>query len=212
MSITYIQSQAQSQVSSVTFSGPTTAGNTIVVGIADFNNGGSEPAYAVTDSQGNVYTAVAPAQQGANAGNRSQVFVARNIIGGANTVSYTPGFGTVRILIAAEYTGASRTAPVRDADSSYSSGAGTKSVTLTTKISDLVVLFTVEMIPADTTPPVGFTLRDGAGNPLGMNLYDGPASGTGTNPYPVTTTDASGGTLWGVVLGNNLARCYIFEM
>jgi hypothetical protein len=66
---------------------------------------------------------------------------------------------------------------------------------------------------SSSTLPAAFTQLDGAGTPPNASaLYDGPATGTGTNPYPVTTTDASGGTLFGVVLGNNLARCYIFEM
>jgi hypothetical protein len=213
--INFVQSAGQTQTSSVLFGLPNTAGNCIVVFLAAFNTGGGGTPTTVTDTQGNTYTQVGGVQLGANSGNYSQVFIAKNIIGGAaNTVSYSPsGFGTLRVMLIAEYTGASKTGPVRSNASMYSSGAGTKTVTLTTVISDLVILETVEMNFLNITPPTGFTHRQGAGSSPGEeDLYDGPAGASGTNPFSVVTTDSGGGSLWGIVLQPQRAGySYAFE-
>jgi hypothetical protein len=215
--ITFVQSVGQTQVNLIVFASPNTAGNCIVVFLAAFNTGGGGTPTTVTDTQGNTYTQVGGVQLGANSGNYSQVFIAKNIIGGAslNTVSYAPtGYGTLKVMIAAEYSGASTTNPVRANASVYSFGPGTKSVTLTTTLADLVILSTVEMSSGNTTVPTGFTVRQGGGSPPGSeNLYDGPPTSAGTNPYAIVTTDAGGGTLWGVVLRPQSAGfSYVFEM
>jgi hypothetical protein len=213
---TYVQNISQTQTNSIIFLSPNTAGNCIVVFCGEFNTGGSPPAFGVTDSQGNTYVAVGPEQLGANSGNRTQVFIATNILGGAaNTVTYSPGFGTLRNLMAVEYSGASKTSPVRSEASAYSGGAGTKTVNLNTHLNDLVVLFTLELQDSLTTPPAGFTTRvaSGAGLPNVLNLYDGPATGAGTNPYSFVTTNAGGGTVWGVALAQaSRARGRVFIM
>jgi hypothetical protein len=212
----FVQVTSQTQTNSVLFTNPNAAGNCIVVFVAAFNTGGGGTPITVTDTQGNTYLSVGGIQVGANSGNYSQVFIAANIIGGAaNTVSYSPtGFGTLKNLMAVEYSGASKTSPVRSEASAYSGGAGTKSVTLNTRVADLVILWTLEMPAVDTTPPAGFTTRvaSGALPPNVANLYDGPASGAGVNPYSVVDTDAAGGTLWGIVLGAGHAYSYCFIM
>jgi hypothetical protein len=218
MSISFVQVTSQTQTNSAPpFTNPNAAGNCIVVFVAAFNTGGGGTPITVTDTQGNTYVAVGGIQIGANSGNYSQVIVAANIIGGAaNTVSYSPtGFGTLKNIMAVEYSGASKTSPVRSEDSSYSGGAGTKTVNLNSHVADLVVLFTLEMQDTFTTPPAGFTTRvaSGALPPNVANLYDGPASGAGVNPYAVVDTDAAGGTVWGVVLMPlaNKGYSYAFE-
>jgi hypothetical protein len=217
MPIIYVQSAGQTQTNSLLFANPNTAGNCIVVFLAAFNTGGGGTPTTVTDTQGNTYTQVGGVQLGANSGNYSQVFISKNIIGGAsiNTVSYSPtGYGTLKVMMVAEYSGASTTNPVRSNASSYSFGPGTKSVTLTTTLADLVILSTVEMSAPNTTTPTGFTTRNGGGSPPGSeNLYDGPPTSAGTNPYAIVTTDAGGGTLWGIALKSQSAGfSYVFEM
>jgi glucose/arabinose dehydrogenase/chitodextrinase len=88
-----------------------TAGNLIVVYVSWSNPG----AVALSDTRQNVYTAVAPATSWGTMGAwRSQVFYARNIGGGSNTV--TAMFGTTinafgKIYLH-EYSGVDRTAPL----------------------------------------------------------------------------------------------------
>lgn len=183
--------------------------------IAAFNTGGGGSAPTVSDTQGNTYTQVGGVQLGANSGNWSIVFIAKNIIGGAgNSVTYsTSGFGTLKTLIVAEYSGAGLNAPVLANASTFVGSAGTISVPLLTRPSDLVILFTVECGGvAGTTPPAGFVFRNATGA-IPSVIYDGPPVGAGTNPYAIVTTQAGGGTLWAIALDNpTTPRSYNFEM
>lgn len=215
MPIAYVQSAVQPAPGSATFINPNAAGNCIVVFIAAFNTGGGGSAPTVSDTQGNTYTQVGGVQLGANSGNWSIVFVAKNIIGGAgNAVTYsTTGFGTLKDLVVAEYSGAGLNAPILSTASTYVGVAGTISVSILTRPSDLVILFCVEDGgPAGTTPPAGFTFRNGAGA-LPAFIYDGPPAGAGTNPYAIVTTNPGGGSLWAIALDNpTTPRSYNFEM
>ena len=111
----FAQGRAQ-QISSGTtntlaFNNPNTVGNLIVVYVV----WGNTDSVTLSDSNGNTYAPVAPATSWGN-GNawRSQVFYAKSIAGGANTVTARFGtaitsFGQVYIH---EYSGLDRTDPV----------------------------------------------------------------------------------------------------
>jgi hypothetical protein len=205
----FVQGIAQSQMATVTFSGPTTAGNCILVFLAQYNTGGGGIPATITDTDGNFYVFVG-SQVGA-AGNWTQVFVAKNIIGGVSTTvsNSSFGFGTLRDLIAIEYSGSSKSLPIRSDASSYVSPAGANSVTLTYRTGDLIVLF--DSGQGIITPPVGYTLRESTGA-IAAYAYDGPALSSGTSPISITS-DTGDNMLWGVVLGSPATnRAYIFEM
>jgi len=123
---------------SLAFNNPNTAGNLIVV-YAIWGNTGSA---TISDSNGNAYVPVAPAQAWGN-GNpwRSQVFYAKNIAGGANTVTATFGssitsFGAIYIH---EYSGLDRTSPLdTTAAATGSPGAMNSGSATTTNAADLI--------------------------------------------------------------------------
>jgi hypothetical protein len=72
---------------SLAFSSPNASGNLIVVYVIWGNRG----PVTLSDSNGNAYAPVAAARAWGNSNNgwRSQVFYAKNIAGGANTVTAT---------------------------------------------------------------------------------------------------------------------------
>ena len=121
----HVQSRAQ-EVNSGTsnnlaFSSPNAAGNLIVV-YAIWSN---TSAATVTDTQGNSYASAAPVTRWNNNTWSSQVFYAKNIAGGANTVRATFGtainsFGIVYIH---EYSGIDPTNPVDVAAATAGTGS-----------------------------------------------------------------------------------------
>jgi len=98
-------------VNSLAFNNANTAHNLIVVYVVWDNPG----TVALSDSRGNTYTSVAPATAwGSTSTWRSQIFYAKDIAGGANSVKATFGtaitsFGKLYIH---EYSGLDRTAPL----------------------------------------------------------------------------------------------------
>ena len=112
---TFVQGRAKQvtsgTVNSLAFSSANTAGNLIVVYVSWSNPG----TVTLSDTRQNVYSSVAPATAWGTLGAwRSQVFYARNIVGGSNTVTATFGttltaFGKIDIH---EYSGLDRTAPL----------------------------------------------------------------------------------------------------
>jgi glucose/arabinose dehydrogenase/PKD repeat protein len=94
----------------VVFQNSNTPGNLIVV-YAIWSNTGTA---SITDTRGNSYAAAAPATRWNNSTWSSQVFYAKNVAGGANTVTGT--FGTAinsfGILYVHEYTGMDKINPL----------------------------------------------------------------------------------------------------
>ena len=125
-------------VNSLAFSSPNTAGNLSVVYVAWSNAG----PVTISDTRGNTYAPVAPATAwGTTQGWRSQLFYAKNIAGGSNTVtarfgSGISGFGK---LLIHEYSGLDRTAPLDASASNIGTAAAMDSGSAaTTKADDLI--------------------------------------------------------------------------
>jgi hypothetical protein len=98
------------RTSSVSFANPTTIGNTIVVYLIWDNTGSA----AVSDSSGNVYASAVSASRWSSNRYSAQIFYARNLKSGANTVTATfatsvQSFG---IVYAHEYSGIDPTTPI----------------------------------------------------------------------------------------------------
>ncbi len=109
---------------SAAFANPNTSGNLIVAYVVWDNSG----PVTLSDSRGNIYTsAVGPTKYSGNKTN-AQVFYAKNIAGGANTVKAT--FGTaVRswgILYIHEYSGIDQTNPLDVTAAASGSSASTE--------------------------------------------------------------------------------------
>ena len=96
-----------------TFVSSTTAGNLIVVGVNAYNN--ATVTFTVTDSRGNIYYQAGGYQASSYATNgtstRTAVFYAKNIVGGADTVTVTPSASVAFSFGVHEYSGADQVAP-----------------------------------------------------------------------------------------------------
>ena len=114
------RTSASAESFSVAFSANTVAGDLILVGF-DFSS--SATPSSVTDSQGNTFTAVGT-QLISPGGARSMVYYAKNIKGGADTVTVSLALSAASIeLYLTEYSGIDRTSPI-DAQAGSSGGAG----------------------------------------------------------------------------------------
>ena len=157
----HVQSRAQ-EVNSGTsnnlaFSSPNAAGNLIVV-YAIWSN---TSAATVTDTQGNSYASAAPVTRWNNNTWSSQVFYAKNIAGGANTVRTTFGtavnsFGLVYIH---EYSGIDRTNPVDVAAATAGSGSAMNSGSATTTNANDLIFGAGASTHTVTAGGAGFTTR-----------------------------------------------------
>ena len=125
-------------VNSLAFTNPNTAGNLIVV-YAAWNNTGP---VALSDSRGNTYTSVAPATAWGNTNSwRSQLFYAKNISGGTNTVTATFGTAITSFgkLLIHEYSGLDRNNPLDASASSIgTTNAMNSGSATTTNGNDLI--------------------------------------------------------------------------
>ena len=137
----FVQARANEVTSGTTnnlaFSSANTAGNLIVV-YAVWNNSGT---VALSDTRGNAYTSVAPATRWNNNSWSSQVFYAKNIVAGTNTVQAT--FGTAinsfGIIYIHEYSGINKTSPLDVTASAIgSSSAMNSGSATTTNANDLI--------------------------------------------------------------------------
>ena len=99
-SFAYVQSASTISANTLAFSSNNTAGNLIVAAVSGFNQG---LASGVSDTNGNTYV-----QYGANPSNTSpgriQIWVAKGISAGANTLTFTGMSSTNTNIIIAEYT------------------------------------------------------------------------------------------------------------
>jgi hypothetical protein len=186
-----------SATTGLTFPGNNVAGNSIVAFIAAFNTGGGG-APNVFDTQGNPYLSVGPLQIGVNSGNFTQCFIAKNIKPGPNTFKDSNGgFGTLRNVIVAEYV-ADAVNPLLSENSIFQAGTAPIPVALNVRPGNLVVLCPV--VPGVLTVPSGFTQRANLGA-ITSYMYDKIVT-SDSSPFSISTTDVGGGSLWGMVLGN----------
>jgi hypothetical protein len=131
------------------FGSNVSAGNLIVVGVETYNTGIT---VGVTDSCGNTYT-----QAGSYATNgliKSSLWYARNITGGACTITVTPSASAYVSIQASEYSGADRVSPL----DSVATGTGTSTTpstsALTVTNADSLVVACVGQAFGNTKPSV----------------------------------------------------------
>ena len=157
----------------LTFTNASIAGNLIVVAVV-WNNSG---AVTVRDSRGNVYRAVAPRRTWASRWSE-QVFYAKNVAAGRNTVTATfatpiTRFGT---LYAHEYSGIDRATPIDGQRSAIGSAAAMSSGPLTTRTSgDLLFAVAASNATVTRAGPIWTTRSTAFGN----RTVDRRAAGTG---------------------------------
>ena len=169
-------------VNSLAFTNPNTAGNLIVVYVA-WNNTGS---VALSDTRGNTYTSVAPPKSwGSSNSYRSQLFYAKNISGGANTV--TARFGTAITsfgnLYVHEYSGLDRTNPLDASAASIGTTKAMSSGSATTTNGNDLIFGAGSSSSSVTGAGTGFTSRLAAN---GSRTEDKNATSAGS--YEATAT------------------------
>lgn len=186
--ITFVQSaQGRNGAGSaaVAFTSNNTAGNLSVVGVQLETS--TATITSVTDTLTNTYTAVGTLNCDTSAALCVQIYYAKNIAAGANTVTVARSAGAVDVLIH-EYSGASTTTPL-DASAQANSG-GTQSTNLDsgamTATGSTDLIFGLAGSPASITVGSGFTQRES----LTFNVFfvseSKAASGTGN--YNATAT------------------------
>jgi hypothetical protein len=176
---------------SLSFSNNTLAGDLILVGF-DFN--ASATPSSVTDSQGNAFTQVGT-QLTSPSGSRIQVYYAKSIKGGADTVTINLSANAAYIeAYLSEYTGVNQTNPI-DAQAGASGSAVTVSsgIATTTVAGDLIYGYCVG--DGSCTAGSGFAAR----STFDVNLIeDATAGNPGT--YAATGTATSGWAMQMVAL------------
>jgi chitodextrinase len=157
---TFIQTAAREigsgTVDSVPFGSANSAGNFVVAYVV-WNNSG---AVALADSRGNSYAPVAPATKWRNSWS-SQVFYAKNIAGGANTVTATfaTAINQFAILYIHEYSGIDRVNPLDVTASAAGSAAAMNSGSATTTDATDLIFGAGASRGAVTAGGAGYTSR-----------------------------------------------------
>jgi PKD repeat protein len=173
---------------SLSFPANTAAGDLILVA---FDHDTTSPPSSVTDSQGNVFIAVAGALTTPN-GKRSRVYYAKNIKGGADTVTVnlSANSGWLELYLT-EYTGVDRSNPI-DAQAGATGHAGSVSSgsARTTLTGDVIYAYCVS--DRACTAGSGFVARSTFNNNL---IEDKLAGAAGT--YAATGSATSG---WSIQL------------
>ena len=189
---TFVQAQ-QNRITSGTvnnraFANPNTAGNLIVAYVAWSNTG----TVSLSDTRGNAYTPVAPATSWGSTNQwRSQVFYARNIAGGANTVTATFGTSITSFgkLFIHEYSGLNRTAPLDASAVSIGTTSAMNSGSSTTTNADDLIFGSGSSSSSVTAPGTGFTSRLNAN---GTRTEDRNVTSAG----PQSATATQNGNRW----------------
>jgi hypothetical protein len=183
-------SNGASNTISDAFSTNNTAGN-LIVAVVQWD-GTSISVSSITDTNGNTYTsALGPVNwKGLAPGNRAQIFYAKNILGGANTVTVTLTSAAVSNieLYIHEYSGADTVSPLDAAISATSdSGTAMDSGFATTHNANELI-FGAGFTGTVSTPGAGFTTR----STFDSNMTE-DKSATSVGSYDATETSGSGG-------------------
>ena len=170
---------------SVPFGSANTAGNLI---IAVVRMSTTSQTVTVTDSAGNSYTDAVAQPQSAD-GHQVHVFYAKNIAGGANTVTATFSATNNRPWLAVyEYSGLSATSPLDRTANAQGSGSAPSSGATATTVSANELVFAAVGLPANYKGTVA------AGSGYVLQLQDTGISRAATEAAVVTSTGSYAGT------------------
>jgi len=187
----HVQSRAKEittgTLNSLKFTNGNAAGNLIVIYVAWSNTS----AATITDTKNNTYAAAAPATRWNNNTWSSQVFYAKNVAAGTNTVRVTFGsaitsFGDLYIH---EYSGMDKAAPLDVAAAAVGTGGAMNSGTATTTNASDLIFGAGASTSTVTAAGTGFTTRR---SNFGNRTEDKLVGSTGA--YNATATQ--NGTAW----------------
>jgi len=176
---------------SLSFPRSTGAGDVILVA---FDYDTNATASAVTDSQGNVFTAVGN-QLTSPGGSRSRVYYAQNIKGGADTVTVNLSANSGYIeLYLTEYTGVDQTNPIDGQAGASGSAGAVSSGNVTTSVAGDVIYGYCDSDGACTVG-AGFAAR----STFNSNLIEDELAGN-AGTYAATASATRGWTMQMVAL------------
>jgi hypothetical protein len=146
MSVTFVQSKSGGGSASATFTSNNTAGNLIVCGV-EVNDHDTNINLSISDTVGNTYTAATGKIErgGSGVGNQTiQLFYAKNIGSGANTVTASDSLSTAfHDIFLAEYSGCDTSAPLGAHAAVQGTSTTPDSGTLTVTVGNLIVGFNI---------------------------------------------------------------------
>jgi hypothetical protein len=174
---------------SATFGSNVTAGDLILVVVADFDDIAAIGTLTLTDSLGNTYTQIQNQQLSTQI--NWSCWYAKSIAGGACTVTFEDHNGNTSIhgitMICAEYSGLSATAPLVSKQQFFQSSGGGGTATFTLPDSNSVN-WTISYTLSGGDTGYGAVDLTGGGRDLLLYYVDHTST---TNP-PVTTSPLSG--------------------
>jgi len=162
-SIKYVQSNFAETINNTgalaSFSSNNAVGNLIIIAL-DWNSQAVN-VLSVTDTVGNVYTAAAPPVngQGNLSGWRDQIFFAKNIGGGANTVNVEFSGSVNSELYIHEYSGADQTSPLDVTASSTGNSSTSDSGSKTTNFPNELVFGYCQASTVNCNQGTNFAVR-----------------------------------------------------
>ncbi len=192
----FVQSKTNRGTSpqTVSFNGNPITGNTIVVAVS--TESASAHVSTMTGTGGNTYTNASPACVGL-ASNTDEIWYAKNITGGAITITVTATSAVPINVYILEYSGLSKTAPF-DAVGTCTGNTGMSnpaSINVTTTASGDLLFGWITSISGAPTAGSGFTVRDsGVFNNYNVD-EDMTAGSVGVNAVTFATPGLSFTTL-----------------
>jgi glucose/arabinose dehydrogenase len=177
--------QANSTANSLAFTNANAAGNLIVVYVA-WNSTANA---TVTDSKGNTYASAGPVQRWNNNSFSSQVFYAKNVAAGTNTVRAALTGSTWSGLYIHEYSGMDKSNPLDVATAATGTAAAMSSGAATTTFGNDLIFGAGASANTITAVGTGFTSRR---SEFGNRTEDKLVSSTGS--YNATATQ--NGSAW----------------
>ncbi|MEV0289632.1 PQQ-dependent sugar dehydrogenase [Kribbella sp. NPDC050820] len=183
----HVQSRAKQvngALNSLAFSSANTGGNLVVVYLV-WNNTSTA---TVTDSRGNVYAPAAPVQRWNGNTLSSQVFYAKNVAAGTNTVSARLSSSTWSGLYIHEYTGMDKTSPLDVSSAAVGTGSAMNSGTATTTNAHDLIFGAGASADTVTAVGTGFTNRR---SEFGNRTEDKLVTTTGAHQATATQNGSS---------------------
>ena len=187
----HVQTTANSSAAAtnvLSFPQSTGAGDTLIAQV-DWSN--TVNFSSITDSQGNVFTQIGTEQNNTSFGNKSRLYYAKNIIGGADTITTTlSGIPGGHELYIHEYSGLDQVSPLDTFSVKLGSGTSFTSNPVTTA-SGNELLYGMEVDSGSATADSGWTVRSNFHN----NVAADQNAATAVS-YTFSGTSSGSQTIW----------------
>ncbi|HEY6329416.1 MAG TPA: hypothetical protein VI756_08760 [Blastocatellia bacterium] len=181
-----------------TYSSNNTAGDMLVAAVTIYP-AATASISGLSDSAGNSWTAVAPAQTISTLSGRSmQVFIVPSCVVGANTVTLTASAASALWLTIHEYSGFSGVAYTSAFTSGTASSTTITSASVTSTVANSLLFAVSFAYGGPTTQGSGFTLREQCGDSGAQEVATEDAVESATGSYTASFTNGNGSEGYGI--------------